>query len=120
MDAAALELVCARAIFSSGTPIRVYDYSTGWLQRISILMTNRKPTWGSSGDDNEEPRSPWSIPPGGNRSRPKPTTLDEFLRRAARHEWRRWGQRFSGFPIGGGGGKAIWLIGSGLVMSRYG
>ena len=92
-----------------------------WLQRISILMTEKpKSPWGGSGDDNEGPRNPWSIPPGGNRGRgPKPTALDEFLRRArGTGGGGGGGSGFSGFPTGGGG-KAIWLIGSGLIVALW-
>jgi len=92
-----------------------------WLQRLSTLMTEKpKSPWGSSGDDNEGPRNPWSVPPGGNRARgPKPTALDEFIRRArGSGGGGGGGGSFTGFPSGGGG-RAIWLIGSALIVALW-
>lgn len=93
-----------------------------WLQRFTSLMTDKpKSPWGNSGDDNDGPRNPWSIPPGGNRSRgPKPTALDEFIRRArgSGGGGGRGGGSFPAFPSGNGG-KAIWLIGSGLIIALW-
>ncbi|OYY67761.1 protease modulator HflK [Sphingomonas sp. 28-63-12] len=91
-----------------------------WLQRFSTLMTEKpKSPWGNSGDDNEGPRNPWSVPPGGNRPRGvKPTALDEFIRRARGTGGGGGGSGFTGFPTGGGG-RAIWLIGSALIVALW-
>lgn len=110
-----------------GTVFPVWDTYNGimmtrpaWLQRLSILMTEKpKSPWGNSGDDNEGPRNPWSIPPGGNRGRgPKPTALDEFIRRARGTGGGGGGGGFTGFPSGRGG-KAVWLIGAGLIVALW-
>ncbi len=92
-----------------------------WLQRLSILMTDKpKSPWGGSGDDNDGPRNPWSVPPGTNRARGnRPTALDEFIRRArGTGGGGGGGGGFTGFPRGNGG-RAIWLIGAGLIVGLW-
>ncbi|MES2057403.1 MAG: protease modulator HflK [Pseudomonadota bacterium] len=103
---------------------------SGWLQRFTILNSDRpKSPWGGSGGDNGGsgggsgsgsggdggPRNPWSVPPGGTRG-PKPTALDEFLKRA---KGGGGGGGFGGgaprFPGSPGAGK-LWGIGAGLIV----
>lgn len=91
---------------------------SAWLQRLSIL-TNDKPKspWGNSGDDEGGPRNPWTTPPGGGRPRnPKPTALDEFIRRArnAGGGGGGGGGSFGGFPRGNG--RSLVLIGVVLIL----
>lgn len=96
-----------------------------WLRRPSILMseTPRGP-WGGGNDDGNAgdsggPRNPWAVPPGGRKPAPKPTALDEFLKRA------RGGP---GGGFGGGGGpqlpiganaRGIWIIGVTIVVAMW-
>lgn len=59
----------------------------------NLVAMNDKPKSPWGGED-EGPRNPWAMPPGGRPARgSKPTALDEFLRRA----------RGGGGPGGGGG-----------------
>lgn len=98
----------------------------GWLQRFSILQSdNPKGPWGAGGSGDAEgggPRNPWTVPPGGNRSRgAKPTALDEFLRRAKN----TGGGGGGGFGGGGRGlpgspnARTIALIGVGLILVAW-
>lgn len=93
---------------------------SAWLQRLSILMTEKpKSPWGSSGDE-DGPRNPWAVPPGAGRARGnKPTALDEFIRRArgTTGGGGGGGGGFTGWPIGGG--RSIWLIGAALVIGLW-
>ncbi len=89
-----------------------------WLRRPSILM-NENPTgpWGQNGDDEKgTARNPWAVPPGGRKGTPKPTALDEFLKRAR------------GGGSGGGGGpqlpiganpRKLWLVGVVLIVAVW-
>lgn len=94
----------------------------GWFQRPPILAADApKGPWGGPGADPENgPRNPWAAPPGGRKGAPKPTALDEFLKRA-----RNVG---SGGGGDGGGGpnlkiganaRALWLIGIGVVAAAW-
>lgn len=90
-----------------------------WLRRPPILMSETpKGPWGGGGaDDNAgAPRNPWAVPPGGRKGAPKPTALDEFLKRAR------------GGGSGGGGGpqlpiganaRNLWLIGVALIVALW-
>jgi len=100
-----------------------------WLQRFTILQSdNPKSPWGGggsdkggsgggSGDGNDGPRNPWSVPPQGRPRSAGPSALDEFLRRA----------RGSGGGNGSGGGgrpripgtpsaRSLWILGTGLIL----
>ena len=93
--------------------------ASAWLQRLSILMTEKpKSPWGGGGDD-DGPRNPWAVPPGPGRSRnPKPTALDEFIRRArGTTGGGGGGGGFSGLPAGGG--RSLWLIGAALIVGLW-
>ena len=97
-----------------------------WLQRISILNADSNGPWsnggsGSGGSGGDGPRNPWAPPPGG---KPKPTALDEFLKRA-----RNGG---GGGPVGGGGSgsgrfnlpgggnaRTLWTIGVALILGVW-
>jgi membrane protease subunit HflK len=129
----AAQIETARAVATVFPAGRAYKGAmtivSAWRQRLSILM-NEKPRnpWsgggeGSGGDGGSGgggPRNPWNMPPGGGRGRnPKPTALDEFLRRA----------RGGGGGGGGGGGfpglprgrtpRSLWLIGAGLIIGLW-
>ncbi len=107
--------------FADGTPIKtVMRFLPGWLQRPPILAADApKGPWGGADNDPDNgPRNPWSVPPGGRKGQPKPTALDEFLRRA----------RNAGGGGGGGGrpslpsganARALWLIGVGLIVAIW-
>ena len=88
-----------------------------WFRRPIILAADNNGPWGNNGDDNNAgPRNPWSVPPGGKRPAPRPTALDEFLKKAR---------------IGGGGGgdgphlpvganpRALWAIGIGIIVALW-
>ena len=84
---------------------RLAQRLSGW-PRFSVLHADNKgpqSPWGGggSGDDSGKgddkgagPRNPWASPPAGQRGRPGPSALDEFLKRA----------RGTGGGGGGGGG----------------
>ncbi len=90
-----------------------------WLRRPPILMSETpKGPWGGGGTDDNSgtPRNPWAVPPGGRKGSPKPTALDEFLKRAR------------GGGGGGGGGpqlpiganaRHLWLIGVALIVAVW-
>ncbi len=93
---------------------------SAWLQRLSILNSDKpKSPWGNSGDE-DGPRNPWAVPPGGG-GRPrgnKPTALDEFIRRArGGGGGGSGGGGFTGWPTGGG--RSIWLIGAALIIGLW-
>ncbi len=105
--------------FAPRTPIKTdMRFLPGWLQRPPILAADApKGPWGGSGDDPEDgPRNPWSVPPGGRKGTPKPTALDEFLRRA-----RNAGGGGGGGPSlpTGANARALWLIGAGLIVAIW-
>lgn len=93
-----------------------------WLRRPAILMSEApKGPWGggTGGGDDSGPRNPWAVPPGGRKGAPKPTALDEFLKRA------RGG---GGGGFGGGNGpqlpsgataRNLWLIGVALIAAVW-
>ncbi|WP_375250626.1 protease modulator HflK [Sphingomonas sp.] len=91
-----------------------------WLRRPIILAAenNNNGPWGNGGDDNAGPRNPWAVPPGGRRNGPKPTALDEFLKKA------RGGGGFGGggggpqLPIGANA-RALWAIGVALLVGLW-
>ncbi|ONF96689.1 protease modulator HflK [Sphingomonas jeddahensis] len=93
-----------------------------WLRRPSILLNDSSNgPWGNGGGDDNNgggsgPRNPWSVPPGGRKGAPKPTALDDFLKRAR------------GGGSGGGGGpqlplganpRVLWLIGAALIVAVW-
>ena len=67
---------------------------------------------GNSGGDGG-PRNPWSVPPGGRRQPPRPTALDEFLKKA-----RGGGNPFGKLP-GGAEARSLWLIGAGILVALW-
>ena len=75
-----------------------------WLRRPSILMNNpSNGPWGGGDDGDGGPRNPWAVPPGGRKGTPKPTALDEFLKKAR------------GGP-GGGDGMQVALVGDSSML----
>ncbi len=93
---------------------------SGWLPRLSIHRNDKpKSPWGNGGDDDKGPRNPWAAPPAGSKN-PKPTALDEFLRRArsAGGGGDGGGGGFGGLPRGLGG-RSIWLIGAALIAGLW-
>jgi len=95
-------------------------------------MSKPKSPWGGGGDDGGDanegaapgddgagPRNPWAQPPGGARGRgPRPIALDDLLRRA--RSGGGGGGNGGGFRFpGSGGGRAIWSIGTGLVLLAW-
>ena len=99
----------------------------GWWPRFSVLNADSKGPWGGGddkpggdGDKSAGPRNPWSMPAGGQRGRPGPSALDEFLKRA----------RGTGGGGGGGGGfsgglpgnpppRTLWLAGIGIIAAAW-
>ncbi|MBX9881410.1 MAG: protease modulator HflK [Sphingomonas sp.] len=92
--------------------------SPAWWRRLPFFMSDKNSPWGggSGGDDGN--RNPWAVPPGG-RPRPggpKPTALDEFLRRARGPQGPGGGGGgFGGLP-GGAQARNLWLAGIALVV----
>ncbi|WP_299427869.1 protease modulator HflK [Sphingomonas bacterium] len=95
-------------------------------------MSKPKSPWGGGGDDggdndeggspNEDgagPRNPWVQPPGGPRSRgPRATALDDLLKRA--RSGGGGGGNGGGFKFpGGGNGRTIWGVGTGLIILAW-
>lgn len=82
----------------------------------SILHADNNGPWGGGSGDGEGPRNPWSVPPSGRKGAPKPSALDELLKRAR-------------VPGGGGGGfgglpsrpnpRALWLIGVAIIAAVW-
>lgn len=88
-----------------------------WLKRPIVLAAdNSNGPWGGSGNgSNGGPRNPWSLPPGGRRgANPKPTALDEFLKKA-RGVGGGSGGGFGGLPTGPNA-RALWGIGVGILV----
>lgn len=104
----------------------------GWGARARVLTNdNPKGPWGggrgsgggngngggSGGDggDGGGPRNPWAFPPSGGRPRgPKPTALDEWMRRA-----RRAGGGSGGGPSFPTPGRSLWLIGILVIVGAW-
>ena len=83
-----------------------------------------KGPWGGGGDGNDGgggggggPRNPWSVPPGGRKQPPRPTALDEFLRKA-RSTTGGGGGGFPNLP-GGANARQLWLIGAGIILALW-
>lgn len=101
--------------------------SAQWLRswpRFAILNTDNKGPqgpWGGGGGNNDGngggdgPRNPWSLPPGGKRTRPGPSALDEFLKRARVGGPGGGGGGFGGLP-GGAAPRSLWALGIGLLV----
>lgn len=93
-----------------------------WKRSAIILNADGKGPWGGGGGDGGEPRNPWAMPPGGRRggSAPKPTALDEFLRKA-RGEGGGGGGGFGGMPglPGGANARTLWAIGVGVIAAMW-
>ena len=96
---------------------------SGWGTRAGALFNdNPKGPWGGgrggSGGGNDGgggPRNPWAFPPSGGRPRgPKPTALDEWIRRA-----RRAGGGSGGGPSLPTPGRNLWLIGILVVVAIW-
>lgn len=92
-----------------------------WLRRPSILMNNpSNGPWGGGDDGDGGPRNPWAVPPGGRKGTPKPTALDEFLKKARGGPGGGGGGTGGGpqFPIGANA-RNLWLIGVALVVGVW-
>ena len=94
---------------------------SGWRARGGALANdNPKGPWGGgrggSGGGNGDgggPRNPWAFPPSGGRPRgPKPTALDDWIRRARR----AGGGGGSGLPTPG---RSLWLIGILIIAAIW-
>jgi len=103
---------------------------SAWRKRPLTMMDDKpKNPWGSGGDgngpgDGPGPRNPWNTPPGsGGRDRnPKPSALDEFLRRArGGGSGGGSGGGGSGFPSlpGGRAPQTIVMIGAALIIGLW-
>lgn len=90
---------------------------SGWGARGRVLSNdNPKGPWGGGGGrggqgggngDGGGPRNPWAFPPSGGRPRgPKPSALDEWIRRA-----RRAGGGSGPGPSLPAPGRNVWMIG---------
>ncbi|WP_375286320.1 protease modulator HflK [Sphingomonas sp.] len=82
----------------------------GRSQRPILAAETPKGPW--SGQDDEQPRNPWSVPPSSRKTTAKPTALDEFLKRT------RGGGGGPGLP-GGANPRALWLIGIVLLVAIW-
>ncbi|MEG3092053.1 protease modulator HflK [Sphingomonas sp. PB1R3] len=99
---------------------------TGWFRRPPILAAETpKGPWGGSGNDSEGgPRNPWAVPPGGRKTSPKPTALDEFIRKARGSGGGGPGEGpggsggFGGIP-GAPGGRTLWAIGAAIIVGIW-
>jgi len=91
--------------------------SPAWWRRLPFFMSDKNSPWGGGGGD-EGNRNPWAVPPGG-RPRPggpKPTALDEFLRRARGPQGPGGGGGgFGGLP-GGAQARNLWLAAVALLV----
>ena len=87
-----------------------------WWPSFPLLMNDKpKSPWGSGGNDDDGPRNPWAAPLGNKPRNPRPTALDEFLRRARGPGGAGGGGGgFGGLP-GGASGRSLWMIGAGLI-----
>lgn len=95
------------------------SFLSRWFPRPPLVHADTpKRPWGGDGDGGGGggggPRNPWSVPPGGRRQAPRPTALDEFLRKA-----RGGGNPFSGLPSGGRDARSLWLIGVGVLVALW-
>ncbi|MGL4314242.1 MAG: protease modulator HflK [Sphingomonas sp.] len=109
---------------------------SAWRTRLSALrnplsvLFNEKPRnpWGDgSGNGNgsggngggDGPRNPWELPPGGKRN-PRPSALDEFIRRA-RGGGSGNGGSGDGLPRfpGGRAPRGLWLTGTALIVGLW-
>jgi membrane protease subunit HflK len=97
-----------------------------WWKRPPILATdNPKGPWGGAGDDGGKtggngggPRNPWALPPGGRKGAPRPTALDEFLKKARGPGGGNSGGGFPGLPAGTNP-RALWGIGIGAIVIAW-
>ena len=97
---------------------------SGWRARGGALANdNPKGPWGGGGrggsgggnGDGGGPRNPWAFPPSGGRPRgPKPTALDDWIRRARRAGG--GGGSGSGLPTPG---RNLWLIGILIIAAIW-
>ncbi|MBX9815004.1 MAG: peptidase [Proteobacteria bacterium SG_bin5] len=93
--------------------------SPAWWRRLPFFMSDKNGPWGGGGGGGDDGnRNPWAVPPGG-RPRPggpKPTALDEFLRRARGPQGPGGGGGgFGGLP-GGANARNLWLAVAALVV----
>jgi len=88
----------------------------GRASRPSILAADNQSPWGSG--DGDGPRNPWSVPPSGRKGAPKPTALDELLKRARLPGGGSGGGGFGGLP-GRANPRGLWAIGVGLVAAVW-
>lgn len=87
-----------------------------------LRADNPKGPWGGSGEGDGDggPRNPWAQPPGGRRGvQPKPTALDEFLRKArGGGGGGGFGGNMPGLP-GGANARTLWGIGVGVIVAIW-
>jgi membrane protease subunit HflK len=98
-----------------------------WWPRFLILNADNKgpqSPWGGgggNGDDGgkkDDPRNPWAMPPGGQRGRPGPSVLDEFLKRT-RGSGGGGGGGFGGGLPGNPPPRSIWVAGAVLLVVAW-
>jgi membrane protease subunit HflK len=87
-------------------------------------MTDKpKGPWGGGAGDGDDggkeagPRNPWAQPPGGPKRNPRPSALDELLKRARPGGGGSGGG--GGMPFewpGGGNARSLWLAGVGALV----
>lgn len=100
-----------------------------WWRQLTLSMSDKpKSPWGSgasdddaggSGGNDDGPRNPWTQPPTGQKRGPRPTALDDFLKRA-RPGGGGGGNGGGGFRLpGGGNSRSLWLGGAGLLVAIW-
>ncbi len=92
-----------------------------WRKRPIVLAAETpKGPWGGGDNNGGGPRNPWSLPPGGRKpaggNGPRPTALDEFLKKARNAGGGGGGGGgFSGLPTGPNA-RMLWAIGAGILI----
>jgi modulator of FtsH protease HflK len=98
-----------------------------WRNLPSFMTDKPKGPWGggpSDGDDGGKdagPRNPWAQPPGGPKRAPRPSALDELLKRARPGGGGGPGNG-GGAPFqwpGGGNARSLWLGAIGFVVLAW-
>ena len=96
-----------------------------WWPRFLVLNADNKGPWGGGGgsDDDKgekgDPRNPWAMPPSGQRGRPGPSALDEFLRRARGTGGGGGGGGFGGGLPGNPPSRTVWVAGIVLLVVAW-
>ncbi|MBM6575614.1 protease modulator HflK [Microvirga sp. SRT01] len=97
-----------------------------WRKRPTVLAVETpKGPWGGGENSGGGPRNPWSLPPGGkkpagsNGNGPRPTALDEFLKKARNAGGGgSGGGGFSGLPTGPNA-RMLWAIGAAILVAIW-